>query len=711
MNRRPCALTFGAGIALLGCSGIDGLPEEPRSQGGGADATAVPVDANSDAVATVDTGPRYDATIDLDAGVDATIDAAPCVADDDSTFCTRLGKNCGTVTADDNCGTRRTVASCGVCSSFFDTCGGSWVENVCGCTSESDWAFCTRIGRACGYVAGTDNCGSPRTVTSCGGACSPDAGAADAGATDAGLLDAGMPDAATGAATAEIMATTAGMTGPGLSDCGPNGNDVCARSLLVPGGTFFRGETTNYPATVSDFRLDKYEVTVGRFRKFVDAWVAGWRPAAGSGKHTHLNGAAGLANTAGGFESGWDAAWTAYVGAPSNQGIDPTGPGATTKASWDATLNCDSPYPTWTSAVGPNETRPQNCLSWYDLHAFCMWDGGFLASEAEWEYAAAGGSEERAYPWGATAPAANAALAIYGCYYNGTGSCSGVTNIAPVGTVAAGAGRWGQLDLAGNVWEWNLDWSQSFVAPCNNCTNLAVGSLRAFRGGSFDYFASSLPAATRNNYWPAVRGSRFGGRCARPPSGGTCTAETDAAFCTRLGATCGSKSGADNCGQARTVANCGTCATGNACGAANTCVCAGGASEPSCCGGTLPSGVTCQACGLNTCSAASCDDGTAIAASLTNATLDCQYRSGTTTWSRAMSYCEELGAGWRLPSKGEAAQIASSPSVCRISLSGVWGTWTRTCSAAATAWRVSSSGNTVQTSVHNTSLGNTLCVR
>lgn len=42
----------------------------------------------------------------------------------------------------------------------------------------------------------------------------------------------------------------------------------------------------------------KYLITVGRFRQFVNAWFAGWRPAAGSGKHSHLNGGEGLANSA-----------------------------------------------------------------------------------------------------------------------------------------------------------------------------------------------------------------------------------------------------------------------------------------------------------------------------------------------------------------------------------------------------------------------------
>src|SRR5579862_6254909 len=81
----------------------------------------------------------------------------------------------------------------------------------------------------------------------------------------------------------------------------------------VPPGTYDRtysndgsgptGESD--PATVSGFRLDKDLITVGQFRQFVAASVAGWIPAAGAGKHAHLNGGMGLANSGGpGYEPG-----------------------------------------------------------------------------------------------------------------------------------------------------------------------------------------------------------------------------------------------------------------------------------------------------------------------------------------------------------------------------------------------------------------------
>jgi formylglycine-generating enzyme required for sulfatase activity len=258
----------------------------------------------------------------------------------------------------------------------------------------------------------------------------------------------------------------------------------------VAGGTFDRSNDARYPATVSDFRLDRFEITVGRFRKFVEN-QAGWTPGAGTGAHGYLTGGT----------DGWQSGWTI----------------PTTFAGWDSTsaLKCDSTYQTWTSSAGGNESRPINCVSWYQAYAFCIWDGGFLPTEAEWNYAAAGGSEQRQYPWGPTVPGATANLAVYGCYYNGSGSCTGVENIAPVGSVAAGDGKYGQADLAGNVWEWNLDWHASYSSGCNNCANLTAVSNRVGRGGSFYNYAFYMLSSYRDIIDPTTRSLTIGARCAR----------------------------------------------------------------------------------------------------------------------------------------------------------------------------------------------------
>ena len=54
-----------------------------------------------------------------------------CGAESNAQFCSRLGKNCGSVTGTDNCGAARTVSSCGACTAPA-TCGGGGTANVCG---------------------------------------------------------------------------------------------------------------------------------------------------------------------------------------------------------------------------------------------------------------------------------------------------------------------------------------------------------------------------------------------------------------------------------------------------------------------------------------------------------------------------------------------------------------------------------------------------
>jgi formylglycine-generating enzyme required for sulfatase activity len=261
---------------------------------------------------------------------------------------------------------------------------------------------------------------------------------------------------------------------------------------------------------VSGFRLDKYLVTVGRFRAFVAAAVAtdggtGWTPPEGSGKHIFLNNGRGLAtiSSPGTYETGWIASDASNI------------------ALTNANLSCASVNATWTSDAGANETMPMNCVNWYEAYAFCIWDGGFLPSEAEWEYAAAGGDQQREFPWGTALPGASNQYAIYSCYYpEGAVVCDALRNVAPVGTAKLGLGRWGQLDLAGELFEWNLDWYNDYAAPCTDCANVTTAgySLRVVRGGDFtDFNIQDLYPSYRRAAPPSSRSPELGFRCARAP--------------------------------------------------------------------------------------------------------------------------------------------------------------------------------------------------
>jgi len=199
----------------------------------------------------------------------------------------------------------------------------------------------------------------------------------------------------------------------GLPDsCGPNSSSNCCLSSLVPCGSFYRsydGVTylgTNNPATVSDFRLDLYEVTVGRFRKFVNAGggTQSTPPVVGAGAHPKI------------AQSGWGLNW--YQNLP----VD--------TAALKASLACDGAFHTWTDNPGANETRPIGCVDYYVAFAFCIWDGGRLPTEAEWNYAAAGGDEQREYPWGS---GVDLSFASYGCTGDGFGGCT-LADILSVGT-------------------------------------------------------------------------------------------------------------------------------------------------------------------------------------------------------------------------------------------------------------------------------------
>jgi sulfatase modifying factor 1 len=359
------------------------------------------------------------------------------------------------------------------------------------------------------------------TLAACGGRVSTDSLADESVGNFVARISPELADGDAGGSSpdAGVVAPSCALGGPGVVRCGAAGESCCASSV-VAGGTYFRTYDPGYPpvvaadggptseadpATVSSFKLDNYLVTVGRFRQFVAAWHGGWQPAVGSGKHAHLNAGLGLVN--GGspviYETGWATA--------DDGSVAPT----------DTNLACSpTSYPTWTPSAGSHESLPINCVNWYEAYAFCIWDGGFLPSEAEWEYAAAGGVEQREYPWGTTNPGTSNHYAIYLCYYpSGSPLCTGAANIAPVGMAALGAGLWGQLDMAGGVDEWNLDWRAEYTDPCTDCAALTSASDRVVRGGFFGYDSSDLLPAARYYAFraPSARDYRVGFRCGRAP--------------------------------------------------------------------------------------------------------------------------------------------------------------------------------------------------
>ncbi len=266
--------------------------------------------------------------------------------------------------------------------------------------------------------------------------------------------------------------------------CGPQHDEDCCAALPIPGGTFDRSSDPTYPATISPFRLDRFEVTVGRFRAFVLAGMATQEnpPTTGSGAHPKIPG------------SGWAAAWSASLAANS--------------AALAVALKCDPKNQTWTDVAGANDDKPINCVTWYEAMAFCIRDGGRLPTEAEWNFVAAGGSDQRLYPW--STGSSDSTIDLSYAVYDGA-------LIADVGSKSPkGDGKWGHADLAGNVWEWVFDWyASTYTNPCTDCADVNMTTARVLLGGNLQGSAAVLLTTSRPNVAPDHRDNSSGFRCAR----------------------------------------------------------------------------------------------------------------------------------------------------------------------------------------------------
>ncbi len=425
-------------------------------------------------------------------------------------------------------------------SSGAATATGGTATTVAGSTNGgSATGGVTTTGGAAVSIAGTAGKATSTGGAATGGAATggaPITVAGNTGQTTGGVAGGGAAgSAATGGTATGGLSGVAGYVSllppscaadPQCGDIGGTGGtggtgkrtESCCTSIEVPGGTFKRGrgtesctdcqtgcpaavrtgdgcgsnETPENSTTISAYKLDKYPVTVGRMKKFLESYET-WRvsnPVSGAG--------ANPADPNTGYKTGW-----------STSGLNLTAAGFTTNLSCVSSSGTLGGTPTYTASN--SDDFPINCVNWVQAFAFCIWDGGRLPSEAEWEYAAAGGSENRLYPWGAEAP--DATRAVFG----------EANALFSVGSKPAGAGRWGHMDMAGLIFEWVFDIrDDTYYANspgCDNCINneIAVGD-RVVRGGSYaSTVAMGTMRAARRLYRSGygIPNQNYGFRCAR----------------------------------------------------------------------------------------------------------------------------------------------------------------------------------------------------
>jgi gamma-glutamyl hercynylcysteine S-oxide synthase len=164
----------------------------------------------------------------------------------------------------------------------------------------------------------------------------------------------------------------------------------------------------------------------------------------------------------------------------------------------------------FTAAPG-YEDHPVAETTWAGARAYCLWRGGDLPSEAQWE-AAARGTDDRLYPWGDAPPDA-ATVFISGQ--------SGVTG--RVGGRLAGASPFGVLDMSGSMAEWTLSLKLPYPYSATDGRDAPGPSgERVTRGGDYVYDRDpeTLTVSHRSGFSNAPeRGHRhIGFRCAAAPN-------------------------------------------------------------------------------------------------------------------------------------------------------------------------------------------------
>ena len=148
----------------------------------------------------------------------------------------------------------------------------------------------------------------------------------------------------------------------------------------------------------------------------------------------------------------------------------------------------------WRHPEGPHSDldgradHPVVHVSWNDAPAYCEWTGTRLPTEAEWEYAARGGLERNAFPWGDNLePDGEHRMNVFQGRFPGENTgADGFLGTAPVDAFPPNG--YGLYNVTGNVWEWCADWYDADYyprSPRRDPQGPDRGTNRVMRGGSY----------------------------------------------------------------------------------------------------------------------------------------------------------------------------------------------------------------------------------
>jgi len=169
----------------------------------------------------------------------------------------------------------------------------------------------------------------------------------------------------------------------------------------------------------------------------------------------------------------------------------------------------------WSAVMGSNPSHfkgdnlPVETVSWIDIQQFITKLNRLtgkqyrLPTEAEWEFAARGGTRSKHYEYSGSNTASNVAWIDQ----------NSDSKTHPAGTKTANES--GIYDMSGNVWEWCNDWYSRYNdKPVINPKGASFSYYRIKRGGSFNYFAQHTHVAHRDYDLPDNRSSTLGFRLA-----------------------------------------------------------------------------------------------------------------------------------------------------------------------------------------------------